>query len=346
MEWAEDYHERAWRTARRALAIMLRLELSPTPRNFALFCAYVGGSDAALVKAVDQAMAMPGGLTDTACAKLHQAHLHGLEAEELRTASARMEKALRQAFAAIGTASDGAGRYGRALSRFTGGLSQREEDLPDLAPLLEESEEMVQANRALQEQLVASSAEILRLRQDMDALRREAATDPLTGIANRRSFDEAMGSAIRQENAAPGGLSLLMVDIDHFKAFNDSWGHQMGDQVLKLVARVLVDCIREGDLPARFGGEEFAVLLPGARLSQAVEIAEAIRSAVAEKKVINRRTGQDLGQVSLSVGVAEYRPDETAEQLIERADRVLYLAKRDGRNRVMADTADLAAAGS
>jgi len=132
-----------------------------------------------------------------------------------------------------------------------------------------------------------------------------------------------------------------MIDIDFFKKFNDTYGHQLGDQVLKLVAKTIIECVDDTDTAARYGGEEFSVVLPGNTIAQAIEKAETIRKTVAGRKVTNRTTGKVLGQVTLSVGVALFRPGETAGQLIHRADESLYFAKHNGRNRVGVET-DLA----
>ncbi len=140
--------------------------------------------------------------------------------------------------------------------------------------------------------------------------------------------------------ASDAPLSLLMIDIDHFKQFNDTYGHQLGDQVLKLVARSLNEIAQAKDTAARYGGEEFAVILPATPLETSMEVAEAIRNQVSTKRLTNRRTGQVLGQVTLSIGAALLKDAETPDALVHRADEAMYLAKRDGRNRVKSE-ADL-----
>ena len=128
-----------------------------------------------------------------------------------------------------------------------------------------------------------------------------------------------------------------MVDVDHFKKFNDTHGHAVGDQVLRLVGRVLRDNIRECDMAARYGGEEFALVLPGIDLMACKEVAERVRGRISNAKLMRRTTGQEIGSVTVSIGVAQFRPAESAEALIERSDRGLYQAKRTGRNRVVTE---------
>jgi diguanylate cyclase len=136
---------------------------------------------------------------------------------------------------------------------------------------------------------------------------------------------------------AGGRLSLLLADIDRFKAFNDSHGHQIGDEVLRAVGRVLKDLVKGRDTPARCGGEAFAVILPDTALADALKIAEQIRARLAGCEPRNLETGEGYGRVTLSLGVAQYRLGEPLGELIQRADRALYRAKRAGRNRVAAE---------
>nr|WP_246349399.1 GGDEF domain-containing protein [Devosia subaequoris] len=162
--------------------------------------------------------------------------------------------------------------------------------------------------------------------------------DPLTKIANRKSFDEGLADAIAV--AADGGtpLCLMLLDIDHFKNFNDTYGHQTGDQVLRLVAMTLKSNIKGKDLAARYGGEEFVAVLPSTDLDGAVIIAENIRKAIQAKELLKRSTNEKLGRITASFGVAVFAPNDNAMSLIERADRCLYAAKRAGRNRVVSET--------
>jgi diguanylate cyclase len=132
-------------------------------------------------------------------------------------------------------------------------------------------------------------------------------------------------------------LSVLMIDIDHFKKFNDIYGHQVGDQVLRLVAKILQENVRDGDLAARYGGEELIAVLPGADLKVCADVAERIRRRIAEARLTRRTTGQEIASVTVSIGVAQFRLAESAEAMIERCDRGLYQAKRSGRNRTVTE---------
>ena len=176
-----------------------------------------------------------------------------------------------------------------------------------------------------------------KIRNSLKEAEARSNTDALTGLANRRSLDEFLRSAqiAAMEKGRP--LSVFLIDIDHFKKFNDTFGHQVGDQVLRLVAKVLQESVRNQDLAARYGGEELFAVLPGADLSACAEVAERIRLRIADARLTRRNTGQEISSVTVSIGVAQFRLAETAEALIERCDRALYQAKRSGRNRTITE---------
>jgi diguanylate cyclase len=205
--------------------------------------------------------------------------------------------------------------------------------------LLSETRRMQEANHELEKSLESSREDISALQRDLEDVRREALLDPLTKIYNRKAFDDGL---IKEVTAAgegdSGGLCLMLLDIDHFKGFNDTWGHQTGDQVLRLVAMTLKSNIKGKDLAARYGGEEFAAILPDTDLAGATALGESIRRAIQAKELLKRSTNEKLGRVTASFGIAQFRPDDTPSTLIERADRCLYAAKHRGRNIVVAET--------
>ena len=147
-------------------------------------------------------------------------------------------------------------------------------------------------------------------------------------------MEKAIAEALETNEA----MSLMLTDIDHFKTFNDNFGHLTGDQVLRLVAMSVKHNVKGKDTTARYGGEEFAVILPNTILRAAVTVAEHIRRAVMAKELMKRSTGEHLGRMTISIGVATLRKGDTGQSLIERADTCLYAAKRHGRNRVICET--------
>lgn len=175
------------------------------------------------------------------------------------------------------------------------------------------------------------------LREQAEALRSIANIDPLTGLSNRRSFDNALVEATRSGSGLPTPVSVLMIDVDHFKAFNDTYGHHAGDECLRLVADCLKDTAkRKGDFVARLGGEEFVALLPATSEEDALALAQSFRSNLLQHAVPH--AASPLGVVTVSVGVASDRrhlaTSKDAIDLMQKADAALYAAKRGGRNRV------------
>jgi diguanylate cyclase len=199
------------------------------------------------------------------------------------------------------------------------------------------TKDMEKTNYALEARLKASKHEISQLQQNLEVVRTESLTDPLTTLANRKFFDLALENAMAECVKSGEPVSLMMTDIDHFKKFNDTYGHQTGDQVLRLVAQTVRQTVKGQDIAARYGGEEFAVVLPRTALKPALTVADHIRYAVMGKNLMKRSTGAQLGRITISIGVAAMRAGDTAQSLIERADAGLYAAKRNGRNRVICE---------
>jgi diguanylate cyclase len=175
------------------------------------------------------------------------------------------------------------------------------------------------------------------LRATLRQARAEALTDGLTGLANRKMFDETLKMRLREAAGQRTDLCLVLCDIDKFKHFNDTWGHQTGDQIIRFIASSLQRQTQPDHLVARYGGEEFAIIMPRTRIVSARTIAEAIRAAIESKKLQRKSTNEELGRITVSMGVAQYRPGETGHDLVGRADACLYASKHAGRNRVSTD---------
>jgi len=329
--------------ARAALGMMERHRIPPYPENFSIWYAYVNGRNPELTAAIDEILrAGKRFSTDVNDTLYERFAAFAPDKAELREVGQRVEEAVGRMLDYLSHASQGTSNYGVALENFSGRLSSTSDPTPGqineaIASILTETRTMADLNRQLERRLATSGREIRQLRDALDNLQREASTDALTQLANRKTFDSVIAQTIREAEETGRPLCLLMVDVDHFKSFNDTYGHPLGDQILKLIGRSLVETIQPKDTAARYGGEEFAVILPGTNLEAAIAIADDIRLRVAGRRVTNRRTGETLGQVTLSAGVAQFVAGETITSLVHRADEALYLAKREGRNRVMSE---------
>ena len=205
---------------------------------------------------------------------------------------------------------------------------------------------MPNRTKKLHEQLHSSSSQINSLRENLEEIRKESLRDPLTGIGNRKAFVADLLRITTETMEHGDVLSLLMIDVDHFKKFNDLHGHLVGDQVLKLVAHTLRENIKGRDTATRWGGEEFAILLPQTKLDDAVRVGDHLRKLVASKKIIRKPQNEDLGAITLSMGATQYVYGEDTALMVERADQALYNAKQSGRNRVVAATQPMAVPGT
>jgi diguanylate cyclase len=250
--------------------------------------------------------------------------------------SVRVQETLGEVLGLVDTARADATHYGAALSNVSGQLVS---DVSPLAVLLErligEAREMARRSERLGHRLKQSVRTIKTLEHTLDDVRREAMTDGLTGIANRRAFDTALREAAAEAMNSGDDLSILIIDIDHFKTFNDTWGHQTGDAVLKTIASTLVQTIRGQDTAARYGGEEFAVIFPATSLEAAVAVGNNIRRSCEKRQLVTHDTEEPISAITVSIGAACYDPGEALSNWIQRADAGLYRAKQGGRNRVM-----------
>lgn len=278
------------------------------------------------------------GLSDSECERLYEVYF-GTAAEraDLERASGEIMDRLTEALAAVGDASSSIGDFGTVLSEALPSLHEGGDVTAVVNALVEGTRRMQEQNMLLQTRLQVTSSEMERLHLHLEETRQAAETDGLTGLANRRRFDQGMIELTRQAWEEGTALCLLAIDIDHFKSFNDTYGHQVGDQVLRLVGHLIKENVKGQDLPARYGGEEFFALLPNTSLHNATELANRLRETVANKKIVRRQTGEELRRVTVSIGVSLYRPGEESRGFLERADQALYAAKEDGRNRVVSE---------
>jgi len=328
-----------------AMARMAAEHIPPVPKNYAVWYAYFSHLHPELNHAIEIISKSTVKVIGEQLGQLYDSYLHERVAEEqiLVAAGNRLQETLVRAEHIILEAGAQTNQFSANLDNATDRLDDTPltpEALKDIVgQLVDDAKAMQVQNEVLQGRLSESTQELNALKQDLAHTREEAMTDGLTGINNRKSFDIKLLQSTAEAIEEDLPLSLLLVDIDFFKKFNDTYGHQAGDQIIRLVAQTFQKGLKGQDTAARYGGEEFAIILPNTPLENAIRVAEVLRRAVASKEVVNRANQEKLGQITISVGAAQYRPDESLEGLIERADAALYRAKQNGRNRVEGETA-------
>ena len=320
-----------------AYASMTELGVVPTPENFTIWYEYHSGLNPQLSQVINLLLQRSHRFDADVLASIHKRFFdHSRERDALQHASARMLALLHEVGGVVDHAGAGANSRSTVLHEISEAFAAGDADLPDLINrLCDEARELAECTELLGQSLVGATERIHSLEESLQQVQRDATIDALTGLNNRRSFDTKLREAAGYAMNSGAPLSLALFDVDHFKRVNDTWGHQTGDQVLRLVATTLASHIRSTDIAARFGGEEFGIILPSTPPQQAADVCQRIRRAFEGRNVVARSSGKTIEGLTVSAGVACYDPGEPLIDWVERADKALYAAKAAGRNQVM-----------
>lgn len=333
-----ENYDRTVDIVRSAIPRMSELKIPITPANYAVWYAYLSESHNELQREMDALLRSPVPITDTEMRRLYERYLEERQ-ENVDVAKTALGQVVSALLAHIHQADGHYSSFASELREIGDGLSG-EADGAQLNRLIDRA---VQATNAaldhsaeLKERFSALAVEMRDVRGRLERLQEEARSDALTGVLNRLAFKEeleGLPAAMQEDSHAP---CLLVIDIDHFKGVNDTYGHLAGDYVLGVVAQELKASVRGRDLVARYGGEEFVVMLRDTPRSGCMAVAENVRAGIARARI---ELPADLGHeqalaVTVSIGGAWYRDGETAETLVDRADRALYRSKEEGRDRV------------
>lgn len=337
----ERMARRSMRTALETLEALHSHKLSASPRNYELWYTYYEGRNAGLNKAVDSILHANGAITNEEIDEICRSHLTpSADVDGIHRVCAGLTSWLYTIVREVADGSSDLNRYTKTLNTAKSELSTIED--PRLGAiignLVSATNTVQERNLHLEGRLHEAQAQITEMRETMESVRTEVITDQLTGLSNRRYFDHVLAETMCKSFEAGHDMALILGDVDHFKTFNDTWGHQTGDQVLKLVSGVIRRSTKGRDTAARYGGEEFAIILPETRLRDARTVADGIRNEIMAKRLVRKSSGSDLGRVTISFGITALVKGDTAEDIIERADRALYAAKHAGRNCVRMST--------
>ncbi|WP_027859161.1 GGDEF domain-containing protein [Marinobacterium jannaschii] len=332
MNFAEN-NSQAAEYLRQAVPLMVKHNIAPNPLNYALWYTYVSKRIPQLNSELDKTLKTYGTCPNRLSEELFREHLIRQEFDDTEKFQSNLVGIINDLHKHTEVTAENTRDYGDALAEGIEAL-QGEGQLPlesVLRSLASKTAEIGRSTLQFQQKINDAQAEIQQLKQELQRSRQDARIDPLTGLFNRRVFDSEITPLL--DAAVP--LSLVIVDIDHFKRFNDDYGHLMGDKVLQYVGKLLRDSCSEPNLPVRFGGEEFAILLQKATVAEAAEVAESLRQKIQAIRIKQKKSGDVISSITASFGIAEIKPQESRDQLIERADKALYQAKENGRNQVV-----------
>jgi diguanylate cyclase len=318
--------------AAKAMLCMSEHRVAATPDHFRIWYSYCQGSQPVLKRAIDILISNKQRFTAQVLRDLASTYVDCNTSPEAFDSARRLGDVMSKASQFVSSAASSNKEHLRELEEIGAKSEIGLDPLSLIKSLIAEVSRASARATTLEKSLASTSLELDSIRTSLAKAEEQSKTDTLTGLPNRRALEDFFRTA--QINAMERGvpLSALLIDIDHFKRFNDTYGHNVGDQVLRLVAHALQEHVRQEDLVARYGGEELIAILPGADLPACFARAEQIRLAIDKCEIKRRSTGEALSSVTVSIGVGQFRPGEPMSELIERCDQALYLAKRSGRN--------------
>jgi len=337
--FCRDTADQAGEFFRLAIPLLVKNELPTNPVNFGLFYNYVAGRSARLKEKLDEILKGKKEWSQEDADKLFQRFLYGCDEDTLDDLREDLLVVVAQV---VGAVVDIAGKTAVSNAKIEKHMeklasSRKITDvLSAVSSILSDSRSLMTETKQLETHLSSSSDEMVRLKEELECVRHEVFLDALTGILNRRGFDQTLKKLVADaQDKGALSFSLILIDLDHFKQINDSHGHLIGDKVLKAIGGLLGKHTKGADFCARYGGEEYAILLPETRITNAFNLAENLRVGISKLVLKRPSTGEKMADITASFGVAAYRSGEAAEDFVGRVDKALYRAKHLGRNRVV-----------
>jgi diguanylate cyclase len=329
--------EKSFQILKSTVPLLLKYNISAIPTNYALWYTYVSNDSPKLNQDIDENLQKGHQLSVAKTKELYRNYVSEKEEVDAWQLRQSMEAMLLELSQSMKDTKSDTSQFKTVMDNSLDNLAKVEKEGLSVGEVIKLVRNMVKESQAIRNSTISFSGALLRAEKEIELLKaklqesqHDALYDALTGLCNRRYFDSELESKLDIDV-----LSLMLIDIDHFKILNDTYGHQMGDLVLKSVAKKLQSACRDDAQVFRYGGEEFVVLMPGANLQKARHVADVLRRSIEKISVKDRRTDTVLGDVTVSVGVAQKMKGEHPKDFIDRADKFLYQAKNLGRNRVM-----------
>lgn len=327
---------------REAIPKMSQLDIPLTPENYHVWYEYTMGSDPQLNVTIDTLLSNKTKFTAKINGELYSNFIKKSQDEMFRNFQLEVQTLVSKLMAKLDGMTKKTQNFSGTLEKYSSVL-QEDPDIDTITGLItnliDETGSVLEENQSMESMLDSMNEEVDSLKDNLQELSAEAMTDRLTGIPNRRAFDKKIDDLLETYEDEEEIFSVLLLDIDHFKKFNDTYGHAVGDKVLTYVASILKGAVKGDDMVARYGGEEFVILLPETPYAGALAVAENVREKIASKHLVDG-TGenkQDYGYVTISVGASVIASGDSIPVLIERADKAMYMAKEQGRNKVVGE---------
>jgi diguanylate cyclase len=338
MKFAEDNNQAA-EYLRQAVPLMVKHNISPNPLNYALWYTYVSDRMPELNIELNKTLTTYGTCPTMLSEQLFREHMIKDEINGSDDIQASLIGLINDLHQHAEQAAEKTESFSTILEDSLDTLKKQEDgelSLPVesvIHALSNHTKSISETAREFQNRMEEAQAEIQALKEELNKSKQDARVDPLTNLFNRRAFDAEISQLVGVNNSEIIS-SFILIDIDHFKRFNDTYGHLMGDKVLQYVGKLLKEVCPEPMLPVRFGGEEFAVLMPSTSGQEAADIAEQIRQKIQAIRIKQKKSGEVISSITASFGVSQLKVDESSEQFVERTDKALYKAKDSGRNQV------------
>ena len=337
MNYTEE-KSKAGEYLRLALNYIAKHNLPANPVNYTVWYEYVSGKNMKLKKAIEHSLENAKSLNNNNVEGLYQRYVADGDRIVISKLLTKISLMLKDITYHVSETDGDLSGHGKNL----GDLAEQIGDVHDyndikkiVDQMIVETKALVKSGKRLQTRMKISSEDLKQLHQELEKSQQEAQTDALTSLINRRGLEKRLElERIRaKQNDSP--FSIIMVDIDHFKKVNDTFGHLVGDSILRSLARMIKDHLRRNDIAARYGGEEFLILLPVTEIEGAKAVGQKIRKALSTKEWKLKENGKSIGRITVSMGISLYKFNEPEESLIKRADDALYLAKNNGRDQIV-----------
>ncbi len=332
----QDNSEQAAKFLRQAVPLMVKHQIPPTPYNYAIWYSYVSNRNQELNAAIDDTIESHGTCPSSATEELFRSHIIADQVADSEEVQQSLKAVISELRAQVDEALEGAEDFHQLLEASSSTLEQSPDqlDLDNIISTLSQGTQSVSdSTRVFKLRMEEAQQEVQQLKQELKQSQQEAERDPLTSLYNRRYFEREVNSLINKKDVA--GYSLVIVDIDHFKSFNDNYGHLIGDRVIQSVAKMLQQSVQGSEMAVRFGGEEFLLLVQEKSMNRVLARAEKLRKLTQGIVLKDRRAGKDISRITASFGVSAFRQGDQLAAWIERADKALYQAKSQGRNQVV-----------